>query len=181
MTRSGPGIRIVSPCDYPTEKSLARAYQRRATSRGRSSSTSCARRWTMTSTCRNGREWRGGQRRAPPNICSADLVCGSRRYCGTGVRACERACRYMRARAHRSTRPRTYAGCIRKRSSRDFSIPQFAPGANCSGHRAGYVAGIVYSRRLREKGESTDETFDMYIYSSRSTACHTEICTSRSV
>jgi len=61
-------------------------------SRGRSSSTSCARRWTMTSTCRNSGE-RRGQRRAPPNICSSDLVCGSRRYCGTGVRVL-RVCRY---------------------------------------------------------------------------------------
>lgn len=42
----------------------------------------------MTSTCRNGRERRG---RRAPNIYSADLVRGSRRYCGTGVCVCAAA------------------------------------------------------------------------------------------
>jgi len=101
----------------------------------------------MTSTCRNSGE-RRGQRRAPPNICSSDLVCGSRRYCGTGVRVL-RAYWYAR---NTRTLPAAYTGCIRKRSSRDFSIPRFAPAANRPGRepRIGYVIRWVVRSRGTE-------------------------------
>jgi len=78
-------------------KNLSRSFSSSRThaSRGRSSSTSCARRWTMTSTCRNGRERRG---RRAPNIYSADLVRGSRRYCSMDVCVC--AVAHSRTQSH---------------------------------------------------------------------------------
>lgn len=121
----------------------------------RSSSTSCTRRWTMTSTCRNGQR-AAGQRRAP-NICSADLVRGSRRYCGT---ACARACVYVSmcvyaVRAHNLAPPiLQYTGCTRKRSSRDFNISQFAAKQGSASDAAlGYtvIAVVIRGEGSRKK------------------------------